>query len=286
MLGIGGFFGYRYATHLTQDKIRISINPWVGFTPFSYAQEKGWLEQTPFRFVWHVDLTEGNQLYERGLTQGFTATQYDPVNFMDASQIKPVFLIDRSNGSDAILSNRTLAALRDTHEPVTVFLERGWLQDDFFKAFVQENGLQHLQFILTNKAVKSMTSVNSNGAPVILISYAPYISELIRSGFVTVASTRTLKSFFVIDALFVNDKFIPGQEAEFQALKAIFHRAVNQLRINPREYYNTVQPYLEGQSYEEFMASVNDIEWLDHTASPAIVQQLQAQHLKTDRLLP
>ncbi len=55
--------GYRYVSNLDQTEIRISSNPWVGFTPFIYAQEKGWLKNTPFRFLWLVDLFENPRLY-------------------------------------------------------------------------------------------------------------------------------------------------------------------------------------------------------------------------------
>lgn len=64
-------------------KIHISSNPWVGFTPFIYAQEKGWLEKTSFKFIWLVDLDENSHLYERGFTQGFTATQYELLHLMN-----------------------------------------------------------------------------------------------------------------------------------------------------------------------------------------------------------
>jgi NitT/TauT family transport system substrate-binding protein len=285
-VSIGGYFEYRNITSLGQDGIRISSNPWVGFTPFIYAQEKGWLEKTPFHFVWQVDLTENSRLYDRGLTQGFTATQYELLHFKDRSHIKPVFLIDRSAGADAILSNWSLASLRNTVEPVTVYLELGSLHDDLFKAFVRENGLENLKFVLTNSSQKSMVMIQPAKAPIIVLSYAPYATELIRNGFSTIASTQTMKSFFVIDALYVDERYIDRREQQYQALKDIFDRALARFHTNPKEYYETIHGYLEGQSYEEFMASTTQIAWLTHSKNAAILQQLQSQHISTERLLP
>jgi len=94
---------YYYNRPAESSRIHISTNPWVGFTPFIYAQEKGWLESTPFRFLWLVDLTDNARLYERGFTQGFTATQYELLHFKNKNTIKPVFLIDQSFGADAIV---------------------------------------------------------------------------------------------------------------------------------------------------------------------------------------
>ncbi|BBP01423.1 hypothetical protein [Sulfuriferula nivalis] len=283
---IGSYFEYRYVTSRPHDEIRISSNPWVGFTPFIYAQEKGWLEKTPFRFVWQVDLTENSRLYERGFTQGFTATQYELLHFKDRSHIKPVFLIDRSAGADVVLSNWTLDSLRHTHQPITVYLEVGSLQDDFFKAFVRENGLANLKFVLTNSSQKSMVKIQPAQVPIIVLSYAPYASELIRHGFSAIASTQTMQSFFVIDALYMDERYVDQREQQYQALKEIFDRALERFHTNPQEYYETIHGYLEGQSYDEFMATTTQIAWLDHSKNAAILQQLQSQHIGTDRLLP
>ena len=266
--------------------IRISSNPWVGFTPFIYAQEKGWLEQTPFRFMWLVDLSDNARLYEREFTQGFTATQYELLHFKDYSQIKPVFLIDRSLGADVIMSNHSLAELRQTQQPISVYLELGSLNEDFFHAFVKENQLENLQFSLINSSQKAIAQLNPQGAPMILISYAPYDSELIKRGFLNIESTASLQSFFVIDALFVDEQFIDGEENAYKTLQALFNRAQDALLADPQEYYSVIQRYLEGQSYEDFMASITRIEWLNKADTAPFVQQLKSQNIQTDKLLP
>lgn len=279
-----GFF--YYLSRSDQGQIRISSNPWVGFTPFIYAQEKGWLDKTPFRFMWLVDLSENGRLYERGFTQGFTATQYELLRFKEHSHIKPVFLIDRSAGADAILSNRSLEALKTSTEPIRVYLEMGSLNEDFFNAFIRENGLDKTHFILTNTSQKSITEVKLSGEPVILISYAPYVSELRAKGFVTVASTQTMHSFFVIDALYMDERSIVGREEEYQNLKTIFNRALENFYSDPKEYYETVRGYLEGETYDEFMETTKQIEWLNRSVDRSVMQQLETQGILTDRILP
>lgn len=284
LLGVAGtlYFAARSGDRL----VRISTNPWVGFTPFIYAQEKGWLEDTPFRFMWLVDLSDNARLYERGFTQGFTATQYELLHFKSRERIRPVFLIDRSAGADSILSNLPLEVLRKTTKPITVYLELGSLNEDFFQAFVKENGLEGLHFALTNSSQKAIEKLSPAGEPVIVISYAPYASELARNGFVEIASTATLKSFFVIDALFVDERAVDGSESDYKTLKKIFNRAQDALRVNPQEYYATIHHYLEGQSYEEFMATTGQIEWLNGGDKTLFLRQLKSQNIRTDLLLP
>jgi len=268
------------------SQIRISTNPWVGFTPFIYVQEKGWLENTPFRFIWLVDLTDNARLYERGFTQGFTATQYELLHFKNKNTIKPVFLIDRSYGADGIVSNRTIEEIRSTKEKVDVYLEQGSLNEDFFKAFITENNLAEKKFHKIDASQKSMGTLTKTKVPVIIISYQPYLSELLKKGFHPLASTRTMETFFVIDALFLNEQILEGREKELAQLKELFALGVEQLRTNPHEYYETVKGYLEGQSYEEFMATTTQIEWLHQKIPEDILAHLTAQQVKTDRLLP
>lgn len=278
---------YYYVSHASEStKIQISTNPWVGFTPFIYAQEKGWLEKTPFRFMWLVDLTDNARLYERGFTQGFTATQYELLHFKHPNTIKPIFLIDRSYGADAIVSNRSIEEIRSSKEAVVVYLEQGSLNDDFFKAFLAEYALDEYKFRKIDASQKSIAALNGSKTPMIIISYEPYLSELIKKGFHRIASTRTMETFFVVDALFVDVQIVQGREEEFALLRELFALAVEHLRSNPREYYETIKGYLEGQSYEEFMASTTQIKWMYGKPPKEVTDHLKAQHVKTDRLLP
>lgn len=277
--------GVYYYTRSEDTPIKISSNPWVGFTPFIYAQEKGWLDKTPFKFVWQVDLSENSRLYERGFVQGFTATQYELLHFKDYSRLKPVFLIDRSFGADMILSNRSLQSLRDMDEPIKVYLEIGSLNEDFFRAFVRENGLEKLKFVFVNSNQNSMTSLSPSKTPVILISYDPYGSTFLKQGYKKIASTQTMQSFFVIDALFVDERFVEGRESQYRKLLEIFDQALEVLKNNPQEYYKTIKDYLEGQSYEDFMASTTQIKWLNSGAHEDMQEQLRHQHISTQRVL-
>lgn len=267
-------------------QIRISTNPWVGFTPFIYAQEKGWLEETPFRFAWMVDLSDNSRLYERGFTHGFTATQYEMLRIKRNDVLKPVFLIDRSYGGDAIIANRTLEEIRAEKGAVKVFMERGSMNEDFFNAFVREYRLETVPFQRIDRSQKEIMTLGKEDEAALIISYQPYLSELLKRGYRTVASTETMKTFYVIDALFVDENVIRGREKEIKRLKELFAMAVARLREDPQEYYGTIYGYLEGQSYESFIASTREIEWLYAKAPASVVKHLESQNIHTERILP
>ena len=160
------------------------------------------------------------------------------------------------------------------------------MNEDFFDAFVEEYRLTSVRFRQIDASQKNIGMMEMADDPVIIISYAPYVSELITKGYRSVASTRTMKRFHVVDALFVEEEIIDAHTQEFAHLKQLFALGVEQLRKNPREYYETVRGYLEGQSYEEFMASAAEIEWVYDKSPPEVMMYLHAQQVKTDRLLP
>lgn len=280
-------FTYYLANHTSGTaKIKISTNPWVGFAPFMYAQEKGWLENTPFEFLWLVDLSDNARMYERGFTQGFTATQYELLHLKEGNRLQPAFLIDRSFGADAVVSNKSLSEIRNSSSIIDVYLEQGSLNDDFFDAFVKEHRLDPSKFRKVDATQKSIATLQLSSKPILILSYQPYLSGLLKKGFHTVASTRTMDTFFVIDALFVNESLLQERKDDFQELKEIYHLALTQLKSNPKEFYSTVEGYLEGQSYEEFLFTTTQLQWLHQNNSDKLITHLNQQNIKTDRLLP
>lgn len=266
-------------------EIRISTNPWVGFTPFMYAQEKGWLEKTPFKFIWLVDLSDNARLFDKGFAQGFTATQYELLHFTKKEELTTIFLIDQSYGADAILSNRTLSQLASSNAKINVYLEIGSLNQDMFNAFIQENNLDENKFTLVESSQKSMETMAASDEPLIIITYEPYVSQLKDKKMNIVASTRTLKTFHAVDALFAKESLAQEHSDDFQQLHDIFKRAQNRLREDPKEFYTTIAGYLEGQSYEDFVASTHQIQWISDDMKAPVIKALKDQNIPTDKLL-
>lgn len=270
---------------LQKEEIRISTNPWIGFTPFIYAQEKGWLEETPFKFVWLVDLSENARLFEKGFSEGFTATQYELMHFENKEDLTTIFLIDRSYGADAILSNRTLQALRQTNEKINVYLEMGSFNQNMFNAFMVENDFDKEKFVFFDISQKHLEAMTKSNKPIIMVTYEPYLSKIKASGLNVIASTRTLKTFYAVDALFARRNTFEDNPEAYRELKNIFKRALAQMRKDPKEFYVTIAGYLEGGSYEDFLASSHQIQWLENEIPPVIMETLKKQNIPTDKLL-
>lgn len=266
-------------------QIRISTNPWIGFTPFIYAQEKGWLDGTKFKFLWTVGLGENATLYEKGLSDGFTATQYEYFNFRSKEHLKPFFLIDRSNGADVVMSNRTIEQLKAAKEPVESFFELITLNKDIFKAFTEKYAIDPSKFELHNTDQVAMGQLGRDNKPTLFISYEPYATGLEKKGYMRISSTRELSKMQVIDAIFIDERVVSPDASEVRKLKEAFDRAVKSLQADPKEFYETIKGYMENQTYDEFMRSLGGIEWLNQNPPNGVIEHLKQQNIAVDKLI-
>nr|WP_320115098.1 hypothetical protein [uncultured Desulfuromonas sp.] len=268
-----------------RQEIRISVNPWIGFTPVAYAQQKGWLDDCPVRLLWVVGLEENVKLYRQGLSDGFVATQYEYLKLPDPQKMAPYALFDRSCGADVILSNRTIDQLR-TSSRITTHLEISSLNLDILHAFMEKHHLDPDHFILHPSDPGQSASLKDPAEPTLIIGYEPYATQIERNGFQRIDSTRSLDQVMVVDALWLSTQLSEQDLKTIRCFKQAIDHAIHDLHDNPHDYYLTVQGYLEGQSFAEFEASLAGIEWINSREKSALAKNaLQRQGIVTDTLL-
>jgi len=57
------------------------------------------------------------------------------------------------------------------------------------------------------------------------------------------------------------------------------------LQNNPYEFYETVKPYLINTNYEEFLASLNDIIWLNKELPEDVLNKLYNSNFRTKDII-
>jgi len=83
-----------------------------------------------------------------------------------------------------------------------------------------------------------------------------------KHNFKIIASTKNSKSLIVIDALFSDAENIQKHKQQFIKLKSFTLEALNHLKKDPKEFFNTIKDYLPGYTYADFEADLNNIEWI------------------------
>lgn len=265
-------------------KIKISITTWIGYTPLFYAKEKKWLEPLNIKLLNVVSLSENMYLYKAGNSDAYVGTQYE-YNLLsnENKNLTPIMLFDKSNGGDVILSNISIEELLKTDKQIDAYLEidsiNSILLEDFLKIYNLKN--KKINYINEDQAYISKLNSKNLENPTIIVTYTPYNYDLEKNGFNELSSTKNNSNLLVIDAMFTNEDFFNENKKEFLALKSLVDKAVLELANNPKEFYETIKLYLPNTSYEEFLASLNDIVWINSNVPEEIITKLRNSNFKT-----
>ncbi len=268
------------------NRLKISATTWIGYTPFFYAKEKGWLEPLDIKLLYISSLAENMYLYEAGNTDAFTGTQYEyTILHEDVKSLTPIMLLDKSNGGDLVMSNVSVKKLQETQSEIDVFLEVDSVNYTILKDFLALYKLEDKKIHYKNMDQTQIKLLKSTSTPTVIITYIPYNLALEKSGFKEIASTKDSLNLLVIDALFTRTDILEAHEKQFEALKVLIDRAIVDLKKDPKAFYEIVKPYILEMSYQEFLSSMNDIVWINKKISPKLKRRMLQADIPTRDLL-
>jgi NitT/TauT family transport system substrate-binding protein len=275
MIALAGLTG---CSSQPEPPIKLIANSWIGYSPLFYAKEKGWLKPLNIELSTVVSLGESIMTYKTGHFNGLAGTQYEFAKLQKQNaNLVPIIMFDRSNGGDMVMSNLSINSLKKTTESVDVYLEINSINSAVFKDFIKAHELENKTFNFINKdPLKTLAQIKQSPItqPLIIVTYSPYNFELSKHGLNIIASTKNIEDILVVDALYVKKSCLTEHKAHFIKLKQLINQAIQDLHTNPRDYYEKVKPYLENSSYEEFSASLNQIEWLNSELSEPLIKKL------------
>lgn len=267
----------------------ISTDTWVGAAPLYYAHAMGWLKDANIEMLQTDSIDTNLKHYRSGAADLITGTAHE-YKLLKAKypDLTPIIIYDRSYGGDVILSNRDLSQIHGLKENIDVYVEKDTVSDEMWDYFRVENNLSAQYVTLYNRNQNEISKLVSSRAtpPVLIITYNPHDAVLKRQGFTEIASSKN-ESYIIVDAVYVSSKIAAEHLEQMHALKEIVGRAVRAYHHDPKKFYETVKPYLEGLSYEEFIEMTHNIQWTDdNKLTPRMLQQLQKSHFLIQSLLP
>ena len=268
--------------------LKISATTWIGYTPLFYAKEKGWLDEIDIKLINVVSLSENMYLYKAGNSDAYCGTQYEhSVLKSKIPSLIPIMLFDRSNGGDIIMSNQSIQTLQTGTKKIHTYLEMDSINftilTDFVKRYkIDESRIEYINRDQTEIATLSNTTPEDN---VLIITYVPFNTSLEKNGFKEILSTKQGLDLLVVDALFTTKEEFIQHKKQFITLKKFTDEAIKVLQANPKAFYETIQSYMDGLSYEEFMEARHEIEWINQPLSKELKQRMQKASFPTKDLL-
>jgi len=248
----------------SQKEFKISTNSWIGYAPLFYANEKGYLDKLNIQLFMNVSLAEAAEIFNIGKAQMVTTTQHEFYSLKNTSpSLIPVILMDRSNGGDLILSNKTIDELKKA-DKIYAYLEIDSINAEILKSFIEKNNIdiQKINFIDQDQAEIQDVSYTTK-KPILIVTYVPYDINLKKKGFKEIASTKAIDSIIVIDALCTTKEFLKQNRTKIQELKKVIDRSIDEIQLHPKNSYELVKGYIGDMSYQEYLDSLETIKWIN-----------------------
>jgi len=286
------FFGLVFVLFLSSctseydKRLRISATTWIGYTPLFYAEAKGWIKPLNIELLNVTSLAENMYLYQAGKSDAFTGTQYEyGVLRADMPTLRPIMMLDKSNGGDIIMSNYTLKELQDSTEEIDTYLEMDSVNSIVLQDFLDSHGMSEKKIRYINRDQTQIQNLQISTTPTLIVTYIPYNVVLCHRGFLEIASTKENLNLVVVDAMFTTEEVYERHTEQFESLKELLDRAIEALQNDPKEFYSTIKPYLLEMTYEQFEASLQKVLWINKGTPKALTQRLQEMNFPTEELL-
>lgn len=264
--------------------IDIALSNWTGYLPLAYAYEKGKLKDLGINIIPTSSLSASLNLIGRDAVDGFCATQreYKLIKSIHVD-ITPIILLDKSYGGDKILSNMTkdeLYSLKkgeiDAHME---FDSANYLLFEYFKNF---RDWEKVNFTIKNNT-QSFISQMPISNPSIIVTYEPYATTLLRRGFHLIESTKNDK-ILIMDAVFVKKKSFEKNKEIYKKLKIAVDESIEELKTHPKAFYDVIKIYTDGQSFDDFNATLQDVKWMNKNKD-SVLEQLKKENIETGDFL-
>lgn len=257
-----------------KKEIKIAINSWIGYAPLFYAEETGELDKLGIKLITNVSLAEASDIFEVGKADLVTTTQHEYLSLKNSREdILPVILIDRSNGGDMVLSNKSLDKLKKSEE-ITAYLEIDSINSEVLKSFLKHHQLNDKKITYINKDQAQISNLHNENEAMLIVTYTPYNTILQANGFQELASTKNLDALVVIDAICAREKTYKTDKESLIALKKVLDKSIQKIQDEPQTVYKKVAKYLNNITYSEFLDSLNTIKWINKNPSPELLQKI------------
>lgn len=267
-------------------RLKISATTWIGYAPLFYAKEKGWLKPLNIKLINISSLAENMYLYKSGNSDAYTGTQYEyNILRQEMKTLKPIMMFDRSNGGDLVMGNVSIEELQNSTAEIDAYLEIDSINSNVLQDFISEYNLKDKKINYINRDQSEIKLLQANTKPTIIVTYVPYNITLEKHGFQMLASTKENLKLLVVDALFTKIELFNEHKEQFLELKKLVDRGVAALHDNPKEFYETIKPYMLDVNYEEFQETINDIEWINSKLSDALKQRMKKTDFPTRDLI-
>ncbi|HAZ12579.1 MAG: hypothetical protein A2X86_11730 [Bdellovibrionales bacterium GWA2_49_15] len=220
--------------------IRIAINTWPGYEYLYLAQEKGFFKEAGLDVHLKEFTTVGDakRAYERGQADILPGTLSELLllGTTQGRDIVTFFVIDYSNGGDVIVARKDISSIKQLKGKkigVEIASPGPYL---LFRA-LEKNSMAFKDVAPIHVSLAQMTTVLQEGKIEAMVSYPPFITELLKkTDFKIIFSSREIPGE-IVDVLMAEREFLKSRRKEIIALLQAYKKAQEYAKANSAESY-------------------------------------------------
>ncbi|BAF70862.1 ABC transporter substrate-binding protein [Nitratiruptor sp. SB155-2] len=227
-------------THKPSTTLRVGLVNWIGYAPLYVAEAKGWLPNNIkiVDFPSNYDIIEALKL---GTLESAALTLDEVlINYRDLNSYKAVWLIDYSNGADAIVAAPEIKSLQDLRHKRVAFEPKS-VQEYLLDRALQKGNLTRGDIIPKplkyDEALTAWKQKRVDAAA----TFEPIKTELINNGMHTVFDSSQIP-YEIIDLLVVHNSLI--KTFTLKKLIQAYQKGVTFIQADPDSSMQIVANYL------------------------------------------
>ena len=267
-----------------ESPLTLAASSWAGHSPLLYLEATGQLKAHNIRIVHVTHTSEALARMERGEIDGMAGTGYEYARLADKAETVPVILLNRSNGAEAILSNRTAEQLTQSSGPIAAYVETGSAYEMMVDTFVAHHGIDTARILKRELNILPFTEQELAREPLVVMAFEPFLGGLQAKGYTPLASSADTP-YLMIEALLVTKKAADAYDGSLEMLDRLLLGAIAAFERDPEHYYAKILPYLHNQSFEDFKKNAHNISWIKEAPDDRVLQTLKARGMPIGSLI-
>jgi NitT/TauT family transport system substrate-binding protein len=227
-----------FAGSANAEKVKLGLQPWLGYGPLWVAKEKGFFEKHKVdvdltTFNWDQDMTaalaSGNLNVVAGATNGLIT------NFNQGVDQKGFLVMDLSFEADAVIAGSDIKSIADLKGKKIAF-EAGSTSDLLINYALKSNGMSTKDVEVVPMGASEAGLAIIAGRVDAAVSYEPYISAaLSQDKTKKILFTAAEKPGLISDMLTAKSEWIKSNPDDVKGLIMAWDDAINFIRENPEE---------------------------------------------------
>jgi NitT/TauT family transport system substrate-binding protein len=245
----------------SREPVRVGTSPWVGYSPFYWAREKGYFSKSEVKLTEYSSQTSQVRALVNGAIDAASVTLDTAIKLRSSGlDLKVILVIDYSNGGDVLLARPEFKRLQDL-KGKRIGVETTALGDYMISRALEMGGMKLSEIevvpLETIEHERAFKEVRIEA----VVTYDPFRTKLLALGAKKLFDSSLIPGE-IMDVLVVNSEFMKKGEGELRALIEGWFKALDDMKNGSNGAIQFMAKW-EKMTDKEFIDGLKVVQLLD-----------------------